>query len=96
MGEKRKLKKVVDGEKEAVNSEKQDTHQDGGHEEMYQDSDNPDSPKVSEDHNDGKKNTRKRKRSVKYPRHHHTSSSDVKARMTFRDKKQLKLSLIHI
>jgi len=57
---------------------------------MYQESDDLDSlNSESEDDND-EKNSRKRKRGVKHQRYHSTSSSDLKAGMTFRDKKQLK------
>jgi len=82
---------VVEGEEDVVNSEKHDTCEDGGEEDMYQDLDNPGSPKSDiEEENDGNKQRKKRKRKVKYPRYHSTSSTDLVVGMTSRDKKQLK------
>ena len=58
---------------------------------MYQDLDNIGSPKSNtEEENDGKKQRKKRKRKIKYPRYYNTSFTDLIVGMTFRDKKQLK------
>jgi len=35
----------------------------------------------------GTKNSRKRRRTIKYPRYHNTSSRDLKAGMAFKEKK---------
>ena len=64
-GKKRKLKEVV-------GAEKQDICEEGGEEEIYWESGNPDSPCTSSinDENDEKKKRRKRNRKVKYPRYY--------------------------
>jgi len=60
---------VVEGEEDVVNCEKQDICEDEGEQDMYQRSENPGSPKSdTEEENDGKKQRKKRKRKVKYPR----------------------------
>lgn len=79
---------AVETEENVVNSE-QDIDEEGIEEEIYQDSNNPDSTNTfGEDENERK--IRKRKKRVKCPRYSDTSSSDLKAGMIFRDKKQLK------
>ena len=61
LGGGKKLKEAIQAETEVVNTP-QDIHEEVGEEEIYQDSDNPYSPKTFgiEDENDGKKNNRKR------------------------------------